>query len=89
MRILLVSLVALSACTDRGSPATFRAPAILRQALSTIGDLEANAELVPDGSDPLAPVALARGEDGISFTGFLAADPGTYTLDIVFTGVFA
>ena len=74
---------------SRGAPATFRAPARLRQALATsIGALEASAELVPEGATPLAAIPLDAGEDGVSFTGFIAATRGTYTLEIMFTGVF-
>ncbi len=88
MRGALVSLVVLSsACTDRGTPATLRAPGILRRALTAVGELEATAELVPDGGEPAPGVPLARGDDQISFTGFIDAAPGTYTLEIVFTGV--
>src|SRR5688500_735015 len=78
----------MGACMDRGAPATFRAPGILKQALASISELEATTQLVPEGAPPLDPIPLARGEDGVSFTGFIAAAPGTYTLEIAFTGTF-
>lgn len=53
-----------------------------------VGSIEATAQLVPMGGTPIAPGFPLAAEDGVSFTGFIPADPGTYTLEIVFTGVF-
>jgi putative metal-binding protein len=50
--------------------------------------LEAAAQLVPAGGTPAAPIALHAGDDGASFSGFLGAAPGDYTLEIAFTGAY-
>ncbi|MBI1947623.1 MAG: hypothetical protein HYS27_18175 [Deltaproteobacteria bacterium] len=65
------------------------APALVRQALDVVAELGASAVLVPRGGSALAAVELSRGDDGVTFTGFLQASPGEYTLEIVFTGVVA
>jgi hypothetical protein len=65
------------------------APGVLRQALSLITDLGATVELVPDGGEPGDPIPLERGADGVSFSGFIEAAPGRYTIEIAFTGLFA
>ena len=66
-----------------------QAPGLLRQALDVVGELGAAATLVPRGGAPLPSLQLVRGEDGVTFTGFLDAAPGEYTLEGVFTGVVA
>ncbi|MCC7112618.1 MAG: putative metal-binding motif-containing protein [Deltaproteobacteria bacterium] len=66
-----------------------QAPGLLRQALDVVADLGAAATLVPRGGAPLPALQLVRGEDGVTFTGFLDATPGEYTLEVVFTGVIA
>jgi hypothetical protein len=52
-----------------------------------VGEIEAGAEIVPRGGAPKPRVALTRAEDGVSFSGFIKADPGDYTVEIVFTGL--
>lgn len=82
-------MVALAGCrqsTPEGG--AFEMPGRLVQALERFSDLEARAELVPAGEAPLEGVALERGSDGRSFTGFIDAAPGEYTIEIVFSGRF-
>lgn len=86
-RRALVGLAALFAGCEGAARTDFPMPGRLVQALTVAEDLEATATLVPRGGAPLAPVALGRGDDGVSFSGFLPAEPGEYTLRIVFTGV--
>ena len=91
LRALVVALVAALvafACSDAPGLGV-RAPALVRQALDVVTDLGASATLVPRGGGALAPVALSRGDDGVTFTGFVEAPPGEYTLELVFTGVVA
>lgn len=64
-----------------------QAPGLVRQALDVVDDLGAAATLVPRGGTPLPALQLVRGEDGVTFTGFLDAAPGEYTLEVVFSGV--
>lgn len=79
------ALVAASSCAPPPDVAV-RAPPLLAQALDVVTDLGAGAVLVPEGGAALAAVALTRGDDGVSFTGFLDAAPGRYTLEIAFDG---
>lgn len=84
----LLGLTALLACAPRPDEGGFMlpAPARLQQALSKVTGLEAGATLVPKGGAPLLEVPLSRADDGLSFSGFLAADPGEYVLEVVFRG---
>lgn len=83
----LASCLALASCAPSAAPTTIGAPSRITSALDLFGDLGAAAQLVPRDGDPGAPVELSRGEDGVSFSGFLDAAPGEYTLEIAFTGV--
>lgn len=90
-RVVVAAVVAAlvppgCARVDDGALA-FRAPPAIERALSVVEDLAATAQLYPRGGDPHEPVALSRGDDGVSFSGFLEAEPGEYTLEIAFTGV--
>lgn len=80
-------LLGLLACS-RGPEAElhFPAPAKLRQALTRISDLEAGATLVQRSGTRGSEQALSRAEDGVSFSGFLASEPGEYVLEVVFRG---
>jgi hypothetical protein len=64
------------------------APGLLRSALTqlAISDVSASASLVSNGKD-LPAVTLAS-TDGESFSGFLTASPGNYTLEVVFSGTW-
>jgi hypothetical protein len=86
--VVWCTLVATASCTS-APPLTLRAPGRIEQALveRVVSELTAVAVLVPTGGSPFAPVPLARGDDGISFSGFLEAEPGQYTLEVVFSGV--
>jgi hypothetical protein len=83
--------VALAASCRDAAPApgfTLRPPPRIVAALPELSDLQATAFMVPKDQAPLAGVALERGADGESFSGFVAAKPGSYRVDIVFSGVF-
>jgi hypothetical protein len=83
MRRAIVGIFILSAACTKVQ-VTFEAPGILRQALvAGVSELETTAELVPGGSS----VALKRAEDGVTFSGFLAAEPGEYRIELVFSGL--
>jgi len=86
--ILLCALMVALGCRDEPRVGV-RAPALVRQALDVVTELGASATLVPRGGSALAAAELSRGDDGVTFTGFLEAAPGEYTLEIVFTGVVA
>ncbi|MCA9552278.1 MAG: putative metal-binding motif-containing protein [Myxococcales bacterium] len=84
----LACLALLAGCGAPPAPtATFTAPQRLSRALSVVSDVQAEAELVPRGGVAQPRVALVRGDDGVSFSGFLPAEPGEYTLNLIFTGV--
>ncbi len=72
-------------------PADLRvaAPARLTRALAVVDDLGCDAVLVDKDAGPGAAQALERGDDGVSFSGFLTAEPGTYTLALTFSGARA
>ena len=83
---LALAALGFAACSP--PPAlSLRAPAPLVRALAQLSELGAQAELVPRGQDPLPGVELERGDDDVSFSGFISAEPGDYTLEIVFAGV--
>lgn len=86
-RVLLIFLSAV-ACAEE-APSRFEMPGILRQALTGVSELEASAELVATGGARQPPVALKRGDDGVTFTGFIPAEPGEYSLELTFRGIFA
>ncbi|MBN2359048.1 MAG: hypothetical protein JXR83_06315 [Deltaproteobacteria bacterium] len=89
LRSALVLVCALAACQRAASPElTLRPPPRIMAALPQLTDLQATAYLAPKDRAPLAGVALERGSDGESFAGFVAAEPGSYRLDVVFSGVF-
>ncbi len=83
---LVVATLGVLACSEP-PPLSLRAPAPIVHALSQLSDLGAAAELVAKGQDPSSGVDLERGDDGVSFSGFVAAEPGDYTLEVVFSGV--
>ncbi|MEO1233225.1 MAG: putative metal-binding motif-containing protein, partial [Myxococcota bacterium] len=57
------------------------------RALAGIEGVEATAFLVPVGRAPPSDgLALTRGDDGVSFSGFVEAAPGAYALEVVFRG---
>lgn len=91
-RPILASAVALlaalpGACAEP-APFSLRLPPSLQRALAAVTDLAASAQLVAHGaSEPAPGVALTRGDDGVSFSGFVDAAPGDYTLEIAFDGV--
>lgn len=70
-------------------PVSVRAPARIAAALTVIADLGATATLLRDGGGPLLTVELARGADGVTFSGFMDVAAGAYLLEIVYTGVAA
>jgi hypothetical protein len=85
MKWLLPFLFLLTSCAR--PDVTMRAPEKLARALTVVTDLGATATLVKSGGDALDPQELTRGDDGVTFSGFLEATPGTYTLEVVFDGV--
>src|SRR5262245_32511534 len=87
MRRALLASIFLISCAEE-APVRFEMPGVLRQALTGVSELEARAQLVPSGGAPLDEIALKRGGDGVTFTGFLPAEPGEYTVEIAFSGVF-
>lgn len=87
--VVLAAAVVAVACAAPPPAMRLESPAKIRGALDLFEDLGAAAQLVPSGGEPGDPVALSRGDDGVSFTGFVEAEPGEYTLEIVFTGVRA
>jgi hypothetical protein len=81
-----LALLALGACAERPVATTIAPTGRVGRALSGVDDVTASAQLVPAGRAPLDPVPLSPSDDDVSFSGFLAAAPGDYTLDIVFRG---
>lgn len=77
---------ALAACDDRAPPLTVTAPAALRAALAGVPELSATVEVVEKGGTAGAPIPLARGDDQVSFSGFVGVAPGDYTAEIAFAG---
>lgn len=84
---LLLSSLTLT-CADRSPSLSLSAPPRLRQAVLDVDGLQlfAQAQLHPQGGSALAPQDLSRADDGVSFSGFIPAAPGEYSLDIVFFG---
>ncbi|MBK6684685.1 MAG: putative metal-binding motif-containing protein [Deltaproteobacteria bacterium] len=84
---VLWALLAMVAC-HRGGEGELHvsAPAKLRQALTRISDLEAGVTLVQRSGIRGNEQALSRAEDGVSFSGFVPAQPGEYVLEVVFRG---
>lgn len=76
-------LLAAAGCSNE-IPSNFEMPGILRQALAGVSEVSARASLLPGGAE----LELKRGEDGVTFTGFIPAEPGEYTLEIAFSGKF-
>jgi hypothetical protein len=62
-------------------------PGLVRRALANLSDLSATAELVSKEGGRQHAVRLERAADGVSFSGFIAAGPGEYQLEVVFKGV--
>jgi hypothetical protein len=85
MRPWIALLVFLGCEAHR--PATMIVPGEVRRALANLSDLSATAELVKKDGTRQPMVALERAADGVSFSGFIAADPGDYQLEVVFEGV--
>lgn len=57
------------------------------RALAGIEDVTAEAFLVPVGANPQTPgFLLTRGDDGVSFAGFIDSGPGSFSLEVVFRG---
>lgn len=83
--VVLSALLSLAACGRPGM--SVRAPGKIERALTVVDELGAVATLVKSGGAALDGVALTRGDDAVAFSGFLPAEPGQYTLDIVFDGV--
>lgn len=84
----VAALAFLAAGCVAGPPGMqLRAPERIVQSLAVVDDIEATATLVLEGQGPAATVALARGADGVTFSGFIDASAGNYVLEIVFTGV--
>jgi hypothetical protein len=55
--------------------------------LGMVSDIGADALLVDSGGNAAHVVThLARAADAVSFSGFIAANPGTYTVEVRFTG---
>jgi hypothetical protein len=94
----LVAALACTACTaatacrapEQSHPAeiSMPLPGHLSQALSKISDIQATAQLMPDGGQLGAPTPLHRGDDGVSFTLFLSTAPGRYTLEVAYSGLW-
>jgi hypothetical protein len=86
LRLLAVVPLVLAAC-ESNRPATMIVPGQVRRALANLSDLSATAELVSSDGARQPAVALERAADGVSFSGFIAAAPGEYQLEVVFKGV--
>lgn len=85
---VLAALCLMAACAAEPGPMHLPIPERLTRALSArITQLSAEAQLVPAGTDaPGESTALRASEDGRSFSGFVPAAPGDYTLEVVFRG---
>lgn len=81
-------LCATAACAEE-APIQIKMPGILRQALTGVSELEATAELIAAGGARQPAVMLKRNDDGVTFTGFIPAEPGEYSLELAFSGIFA
>jgi hypothetical protein len=86
---LFAIIVGASSCAKPPQAMRIMAPSRMQFALSSVTDLRATAVLVPRNGSPLAPMDLLRATDGISFSGFLAASPGDFTLEVTFNGMLA
>lgn len=83
-----VALATLAACTPpKPGETKMSAPGRIVRALTAVGDLSATAYLVARAGAPGEGVELSRGDDGVTFSGFIDAVPGEYTLEVVFRGV--
>jgi hypothetical protein len=85
---LLLMMLAAS-CVRAPKPIRIEAPGRMRFALASVSDLGASAVLIAQSGAALSPLELTRASDGVSFSGFISAAPGDYTLEIAFTGVIA
>jgi hypothetical protein len=82
------ALILLAGCTP-SVPSNLPMPGRLMQALTEVTDVEATASLIARGQADGDTTPLVRGDDGVSFSGFMPAEPGEYTLQVVFTGLAA
>ena len=86
---LLASLIAGAGCAERAADGAFEleTPGRIAAALTMVDDLSAHAHLVPGGGGASTTTApLTIGDDGASFSGFVPAEPGNFTVEIVFAG---
>ena len=82
----LIAAMVLGACSAEQGPLQLQSPGKIRRALTVFNDLGAEAYVVAKGGMPDVGHALERGADGISFSGFVPAGAGDYTLEVVFSG---
>lgn len=88
LTMVLLALCTAVACAPTSPTVSVAAPARLQRALSVVSDLGCQARLsTADGDDDVVVVDLERGDDGVTFSGFLEAPEGSYILDLTFSGV--
>lgn len=86
MKRCALMLLLVAGCSSPAAD-TLPMPGRLVQALTVVDDVQATARAVPRGGEAQTETPLVRGDDGVSFSGFIELQPGEYTLQVVFTGV--
>jgi hypothetical protein len=89
--VVVAGVVLSSVACIRGGPLPLQLspPQRLVRALGVVDDLGCTATLSTKGGAVERTVELSRSDDGASFSGFLEASPGAYTLSLTFSGVIA
>jgi hypothetical protein len=81
-------VAAIVGCAGSGPvPLSLSPPARIARALGVVADVGCTATLTTKAGAVATTQELDRADDGATFSGFLEAEAGTYTLTLTFTGV--